>query len=289
MKVCGFTIIRNAEKYDYPVVESINSLLPIVDHMIVLVGESEDHTKAIIQGISSKIEVIDSVWDDSMREGGRVLALETDKAFQLIPPDYDWAFYLQADEVIHEEDYAEIRHSMKKYLHDTGINGLLFDYNHFYGSYDYLAKSSKWYRKEIRIIKNDKNIYSYKDAQGFRKKPNSKLTVVEIKATIYHYGWVKPPSKMQAKQENFNKLWHNDEWVEAHVAKKDEFDYGGVDKLSRFTSNHPVSMLARIASINWKFDHDITKDRLTMKEKVRQFIKKLTGWLPGEYKNYRLK
>ena len=289
MKVCGFTIIRNAEKYDYPVVESINSLLPLVDHLIVLVGESEDNTKAVIESISPRIQVVDSVWDDSLREGGRVLALETDKAFQLIPPDYDWTIYLQADEVIHEQDYDTIRQGMKKYQSDPSIDGLLFDYNHFYGSYDYLATSSKWYRKEIRIIKNNKNIFSYKDAQGFRKKPNMKLTVTKIEATIYHYGWVKPPSKMQAKQENFNKLWHNDDWVDANVAKKAEFDYSDVDQLTLFTSDHPKSMLNRITSKNWKFDHDITKDRSTMKEKVRRFIEKMTGWLPGEYKNYRLK
>lgn len=49
MKVCGFTFIRNAEKYDFPIVEAITSILPICDKFVVAVGESEDNTRAIIK------------------------------------------------------------------------------------------------------------------------------------------------------------------------------------------------------------------------------------------------
>ena len=45
--------------------------------------------------------------------------------------------------------------------------GLLFHYLHFYGTYDYVGDSRKWYDKEIRIIRNDKSIEAFKDAQGF--------------------------------------------------------------------------------------------------------------------------
>ena len=38
MKVSGFTFVRNVVKYDYPVVESIRSILPVVDEFIVNVG-----------------------------------------------------------------------------------------------------------------------------------------------------------------------------------------------------------------------------------------------------------
>ena len=36
---------------------------------------------------------------------------------------------------------------------------------------------------------------------------------------MYHYGWVKEPAAMQRKQENFSKLWHNDQWVDKNVVK----------------------------------------------------------------------
>jgi hypothetical protein len=110
MKICGFTIIRNAIKYDYPVLESINSILPICDEFIVAVGKSEDDTLQLIQSINSpKIKIIETVWDDSLREGGKVLADETNKAFNAIGPEFDWCFYIQSDEVVHENDHQKIR------------------------------------------------------------------------------------------------------------------------------------------------------------------------------------
>ena len=49
MKVSGFTFVRNAVKYDYPVVESIASILPLCDEVVVAVGQSEDGTRALIR------------------------------------------------------------------------------------------------------------------------------------------------------------------------------------------------------------------------------------------------
>ena len=78
MKVCGFTFVRNAVKYDYPVIESIQSVLPLCDHFIVNAGNSEDETNALLATLNNnKVEVIHNIWDDTLREGGQVLAVET--------------------------------------------------------------------------------------------------------------------------------------------------------------------------------------------------------------------
>ena len=53
MKIAGFTFIRNAIKNDYSIVEAITSILPICDEFVVAVGQSEDHTLGLIQGIKS--------------------------------------------------------------------------------------------------------------------------------------------------------------------------------------------------------------------------------------------
>ncbi len=170
MKVSGFTIIRNAIKNDYPVVEAITSVLPICDEFVVAVGKSEDATYDLIKNIpSSKIRIIETVWDDTLREGGRTFALETDKAFEATSPDAVWCFYIQADEVLHEKYHDTVRDAMIRFKEDKLVDGLLFNYKHFYGSYDYVGESWQWYRREIRVIRNNRNIFSYKDAQGFRK------------------------------------------------------------------------------------------------------------------------
>jgi len=289
MKIAGFTFIRNAVLYDYPIVEAILSVLPLCDEFVVAVGKSEDDTIELIRNInSSKIKIIETVWDDTLREGGRVLAIETDKAYQAISDDVDWAFYIQGDEVIHEKYLPNIEKAMLQWNDDKSIDGLLFDYLHFYGSYDYVGLSPKWYAHEIRIVRKNKYIYSYRDAQGFRKNKNEKLLVKKIDAYVYHYGWVKPPSKQQLKQQTFNKLWHDDAWLDKNVSKGDSFDYSGIDALSRFEGSHPKVMQNRIDKKNWQFDFDLSKNSLSIKYKAKLFLKKFLG-IDFSYKNYRLK
>lgn len=295
MKVAGFTIIRNAIKFDYPVVEAITSILPICDEFIVAVGNSEDETLQLIKNINSpKIKIIETVWNDHLREGGQVLAMETNKAFDAIGSDVDWCFYIQSDECVHEKHLASIKEAMQKYKDDKQVDGLLFNYVHFYGTYNYIGNSRRWYRKEIRIIKNDKSIRSYKDAQGFRKtdtstgSANTKLNVKPISAEIYHYGWVKPPKAQQAKQEHFHKMWHDDEWMKKNIAQVEEFDYSQIDSLEEFKGTHPQVFQARVQAADWNFKFDKSQIKLSIKDKFLLFIENTTGWKVGEYKNYKV-
>lgn len=286
MKISGFTIVRNAVKYDYPVVESITSILPVCDEMIVCVGQSEDDTQQLIESIQSpKIKIVHSVWDDSLREGGKVLAVETNKAFDAISKDSDWGFYIQADEVVHEKYHEEILKAAEKYKSDFSVDGLLFGYTHFYGSYDFVGDSRKWYRKEIRMVRNDPSIRSYRDAQGFRKH-DQKLKVKSIEAKIFHYGWVKDPRHQQEKQKNFNKLWHSDEVVKQMVSSADDYDYSVIDSLKKFDGTHPSVMKERLKRMNWKFEFDFSKKKLSIKNRLLMWIEKLTGVRLFEYKNY---
>ena len=287
MFVSGFTFVRNAVKFDYPVVASIRSLLPLVDELVVCLGNSDDETEKLIQSVSDpKIRIIHSVWDDSLREGGRVLAIETNKALDQVSPKADWCIYLQADEVIHEQDYPAIREAMQQYCADQRVEGLLFKYIHFYGSYHYFGSSRKWYRHEIRIVRNDPAIRSWKDAQGFRKN-NAPLHVKPVDAFIFHYGWVKDPYHQSEKQKNFHKMWHQDEKVKLMVSDL-PFDYSKIDALAPFKDSHPGVMLERINKMNWDFEFDTSVKRLKLKDRVLMGIEKLTGKRLFEYKNYRL-
>jgi len=287
MKVSGFTFIRNAIKFDYPVVESIRSILPLCDEVVVAVGNSEDGTRDLIANIDPKVKIIETIWDDSLREGGRVLAVETDKAFRQIDPDAEWAFYIQGDEVMHEKYLDEVRKQMLRWKDDKKVEGLLFKYLHFYGSYDFIGSSVKWYSHEIRVVRNDPRIYSFRDAQGFKIGKNRRLQVKPIDAYMYHYGWVKDPRVMQQKQENFNKHWHDDEWMEENIVKASEYDYSTIDALAPFEGTHPAVMKERLKRMNWKFDYDTGKNRTKPKEKVKIFLKKNLGIETG-YKNYKI-
>lgn len=289
MKVCGFTFIRNAAKFDFPVVEAITSVLPLCDNFVVAVGKSEDNTREIIENIApGKITIIDTIWDEKLKNGGMVYAAETDKAFDAVPAEYDWCFYIQGDEVLHEKYLPAVRQAMKDNLDQKEVEGLLFRYRHFYGTFDYVAVSRKWYRNEIRVIRNDKSIRSYRDAQGFRKN-GRKLNVVPVDAEIYHYGWVRPPKYMQEKINSVRQFYDGISETEARkVAGEEEFNYSGkYDALARFEGTHPAVMEERIKRLNWQVDVDLKKIRLKPKYRLLHFIEKNFGVRLFEYRNYK--
>src|SRR6185295_20233781 len=198
MKIIGFTFIRNGFQLHYPFLESIQSILPVCDEMMVAVGNSIDGTReAVAKLLPSKIHIIDTVWDDSLREGGKILAQQTNIALDAISGD--WGFYIQGDEAVHENDLQKVEDAAKKNLRNLSVDGLLFSWYHFFGNYDYIAepRARGIYPFEVRMIRNDKLIRSFRDAQGFRKfsspealmlnKIPQRLRAKKTDAHIYHY------------------------------------------------------------------------------------------------------
>jgi Glycosyl transferase family 2 len=287
MKITGFTFIRNAIKFDFPVVEAIQSILPICDEFVVAVGDSEDGTLALIQNIGSeKIKIVQTNWDMSANNlKCNVFAQETDKAMAAISDDTDWCFYIQSDELVHEKYLETIREAMLEHQHNPEVDGLLLHYKHFFGSYDFVGASLRWYRKEIRIIRKRADIYSYKDAQSFRKKEDKKLKVKQIDAEMYHYGYVREPKSFAEKLNLQDKLYHG-----ATAKQRSEaFDFSKeADAVYRFEGTHPAVMQVRIARKNWDFDFDPSQNRFRLKDRIKIFIEKITGYRIGEFKNYEL-
>lgn len=251
MKVSGFSFIRDAVKLDFPVVEAITSILPICDEFVIAVGEGEDGTAELIESIdSSKIRIIHSKWDPTLFVRGAINAHQTNLA--LDDCKGDWAFYVQADEVLHERYLPVVRECMERNLHRAEVEGLLFDYVHFWGSYETYHTAHNWYSREVRVVRNHIGARSWKSAQSFRRN-GEKLKVVHSGAKIYHYGWVRHPRVMKAKQKTLDSLHHDSEWVKRKHPEGDgaELDYGDLRKLGRFKGTHPAVMAKRIAAKSW--------------------------------------
>lgn len=285
MYVSGFTFVKNAVQLDYPVVQAIKSILPLCDEIVVAVGKSEDNTRDLVASISDKVRIVDTEWNENLREGGKVLAVETDKAKSAVNSEADWLIYIQADECFHEKDYPVIRKAMEDYINEKRVEGFLFNYKHFYGSYDYLGDSRTWYRKEIRIIRNDSEISSWKDAQGFRKN-GEKLKVKNIPAHVHHYGWVRHPKHMMSKARAASRYWKDDDWIDKKFDANKEFDYSQIDSIKKFTGTHPDVMKERISTMNWTFDRDPSTKKFKSIKALLYFIEKYTGIRIGENKNY---
>lgn len=287
MKVCGFTIVRNAIKYDYPVVESIKSILPLCDKVVVAAGNSDDGTLELIKSIDKeKIIIIETVWDDKLREGGSVLAIETNKAMDAISDDFDWCFYIQADEVIHESSYPLIQSAMMQWLNVPKVEGLLFKYHHFWGTFGFLGINRQWYKHEIRVIRNNKQIRSYRDAQGFRRN-NSKLKVKSIDAYIFHYGYVRSPSVMKKKMKDFSELYHSDEDLKKEIQRINEFNYEDVDAVKKFNGSHPAIMKKRIEEMVWSVKIDENQIKMSLKDRLLFVFERIFKYRLFEYRNYK--
>ena len=286
MTISGFSFVRNGVTYDYPFLESILSILPICDEFVIAVGESSDDTLQRIESLGSpKIKIIETVWDASLRTGGQILAQQTNVALDHVIGD--WAFYLQADEVVHENDLPLIRQTLERVHNDKQVEGLLFAYKHFYGSYEYVGTSRRWYRHEIRIVRNKIGVRSWGDAQGFRLG-GRKLRVKRVDASIFHYGWVKSPEVQMAKQRSFNRLWHSDHWIERRLGLDSSYNYHGGTHLEKFKGSHPAIMHERIRSADWSFEYDPSKVRLSIKDMLLEWIEAKSGIRIGEYRNYEL-
>ena len=279
---------RNCQKLGYPFKESLLSLLPLVDELVVVLDPGEDDTWQMVEAIADpKIKLIESRWDMSLRTGGHLLAVETNKALAAINPQATWAIYLQADEVLHEQDYAALRALMQQHATSPQVESILLNYHHFWASYHTLADGTNWYRREIRIIKNTGQVSSYKDAQGFRHSSGRKLRAVLSAGYVFHYGWVKPPEIQKAKEKTFNKLWHDDAWMDTHVADTPAYDYQNIESVAPFTGTHPHVMAGRVAAMPSPFKLARPKP-MKLKERFKRFCRRYFGYIPGEYRNYRV-
>jgi glycosyltransferase involved in cell wall biosynthesis len=234
--ISGFTFIRNGVELGFPFEASIRSLLPLVDEFVVAVGRSDDDTLLRVQAIDDpKIRIIETIWNERMADRGFVYAQQ--KMIAQYACTGDWAFYLEGDEVVHENELAAIRASVDRHHANPAVEALVFDYLHFYGSPDWISISPGWYRRECRMIRNTIRSYA-PDGQYWlvttdhKRGRNPKAALAN--AHIYHYGWIRRNEDMQKKLDQVSKYW-------ATTANKVTYSKFDARALSPFRGKHPLA------------------------------------------------
>jgi hypothetical protein len=288
----GFSFIRNGQKLGYPYLEAIRSLAPLVDELVVAVGDNEDNTREQLEklrdALPCELVLFDSPWDMSNTKGGLELSRQSNIA--LSKCKHEICIYIQGDELLHEEDYSIFKDDLNRFENDDEVEALAFAWVHFYGNFETIAQSRQWYRREIRAIKKSSGLQSYGDAQGFRKPSDSgmwsKPRAALSKARYLHYGWVRPPKVMAAKSEALDRLWHGSDKDGQH---KEETVYPKIFGLQPFQGSHPKIMQERIAQYG-SFDpfegKQIKKDFAYYRLLIDSYVERFTGWRPGEYTNF---
>jgi glycosyltransferase involved in cell wall biosynthesis len=256
LPVSGFSIVRNAVQYGYPIAAALRSLAPLVDELVVAVGDSDDGTLELVRGLGGlgipRLRIVETVWDETLRSGGAILAQQTNLA--LSQCRHPWAFYLQADEVVHERDHDRIRAALARWYDDEGVDALQFRFLHFEGTYAYVNYVR--YRRQCRIVRNNGAIVSVGDAAGFGRTDGARLRVRPSGATIYHYGWARAPDVMRRKTIAFQKLYHDDAYVAEHIASVPAELLSEVDIAFRFRGTHPAVMHDTIGQASWEVPPD---------------------------------
>lgn len=304
---------KNAGKLYYPWKQAIESILPIVDEFVVALGDSDpdDTSRKEIESIGSdKIRIIDTVWDIGKYPRGMENAHQTNIAKQHCTGD--WLFYLQADEVIHEKYLPVIKKRCKELLHDQEVEGLLFRYKHFWGDYQHYHNSHKWYKHEIRIIRNHPDIHSWESAQSFRRIPGFDgldyrqqkgtymLKVAQVDAEVYHYGWVRPPMLMRNKNKALDTIHKgNDRVKNQNKHQVENYDYGPLNRIAKFDGSHPAIMKDWIAGFDWadelQYSGKPSKNRKLHKHEMLKY--RIASWIEnnillgktiGGFKNFIL-
>lgn len=296
MKISGYSYVRNGLKYDYPFVQAIRSILPLCDEFIMVVGDSTDGTREAIEAIGDpRIKIVDTVWDEEMRTAGRVFALQANTGLDHVTGD--WAFHIQADEVLHEDDLPLVRAAMEKYDADPEVEGFLLRFINFFGDYRHYGPSRRYHQCEIRITRNDPHVRSYRDSQGFRifehperqwEEKGRKLHVIPLEARIFHYSHVKNPALQVQKRAEFVRRYHPDEVVQEWLKTNQGFAYQDYDYLKVFTGEHPAIMKKIIEAQDWEFRYDPSRNDMSPKEKLMRALEWLTGRQFFIYKNYKI-
>jgi hypothetical protein len=297
MTVSGYTYVRNGLEMGYPFLQSIQSVLPIVNDFVVVLGDSRDGSREAIQAIgSSKIRIVDTTWDMNLKTGGKLFAQQSN--IGLAEMKGDWVVHIQADEVLHENDTPRLLEFIKLYNDNSHVEGLLFPFLNFRGDYQHIHTGRKAHRFEVRAFKRNPLIRAYKDSQGFRKysseqayqagEKGSKLRVAKIDVPVFHYNFVRSPQHMKEKTIFFQKFFHEGEELEKKIKDLEDFDYNQVDKLEIFRGTHPRLMTAIIAQKDWDFHYDPSKAIISWRHKILNMIEDWTGYRIGEYKNYKV-
>ncbi len=293
-KVSGFTFIKNGLTLGYPILESVLSISPLCDEVVINVGfddqecTKDDGTyKYLTENLKDpKYKFLKSWWDPSITKSGLILSQQTNIALEQC--NHDFCFYIQGDECVHEDDLEEIKKGIELMKTDERVDGLIFNYLHFFGNVDTYKYTRSLYRREVRLIRNRRGIKSWLDAQGFRYQDNSKIKASLIKARIFHYGWARLKSVMNKKVKVFDTFYHGEEALKLHTNA--EFQYERSWGIKRFKSSHPKVMNDWI--IKNKNDIDLLKLPIKLDWNVPGLVitdtlELLTGYRLGEFKNYK--
>ena len=234
--ITGILSISNGSglKYPYPVV--VSNLQRFCDDVIVGVDPNFPLDRSTLELLNfSNVKLVDAVWNLENRQGGTEIALQMDNLVDLAKEQgSDWVVVMQADELIHDEDFSMLRAFMERY---AGSDTHGFSMERIYFWKDLKTIRTDWNARMVRIFQP--GAYSFlaegTSKDGMYSGPVKKGVEVYLPYKIYHYSRVGSPASISHRVRNLDAFFHPDE---ALIPKEELPEY---DFIPRAYDNFSVS------------------------------------------------
>ncbi len=251
MTLGGSMFIHNSIEFDYCVAESIQSLLDVCDEVSVVDAGSTDGTRAYLDELAKttpKLRITSAPWTPTPGNGFKWLIKLANLAREQLTTEYH--FSLQADEVLHVEDYDEIREFSNRGTDVGFIRRLNFwkDAQHWchVGGRD-LCRIAPI---EVGNVQGDGNLDN-----------NAPGRVIYTGIDVYHYGALRhlEPLRKKTAEQEFN-VWGvdpmnlPDSGTSLLSKSRKEWDDFYDKDLLPFEGTHPPIMKNWLTERGYKYD-----------------------------------
>ena len=240
MTLGGNVVIRNGNSLDFCWRECIQSLLPVCDVVSVSDGESTDGTQEEIrEWMKSEPKIVLNVWPWPDPKGDWDWFVNwINYNREHIP--CDWQFQLDADEVLHEKSYDEIR----RFIETPGQTGIVTRFN-FWKDHRHLIPEGHCLGKRV-VRLAPQRLWLASDgehAKGAEAASLGKATGIEI----YHYGFIRKREQFFAKERLLQRYFADNYDPRLEAAEKHEGNWmekegvtGWESQLDRYEGEHPA-------------------------------------------------
>lgn len=233
--ITGITLIRNGQKLGYPWELCIRSMLSCCEQVIINCDIADDDTFNQLCELEKDypIHIYVSKWNMKNTGNGEELAIQANKLLPMVQSD--WVLYLQADELIHEDD--------GKYLSDLTDN-IPANYSQieFWRTYFWESitrRNSKYELYLGRLFRTGTHVVGGDGMHLIRGHGD----VWRTNKMIYHYSRMGDEQLINQRIKTLDGLFHE----ESIVKQMPVFSYNNVDPsdLMPYTGKHPEGIIER--------------------------------------------
>lgn len=223
---------------DYLIVQSVSSLLPICDEVVICDCDSDDGTKQIINDWATqepKIKVVDYLWTDPKGDPGWYVTWVNYAKSNL---STSHCILLDADELLHEDSQREVLDAAR----DKKV--LICNRHNFWKDAQHLIPDGQCCSREVIRVGPTKMFMpsDYPDPRCQEAMDEA----VKSNVQLFHYGFLRERKAFFRKARAVQKIWADDYDKRLEAAEKGEgnwMDHDGVvpwkDKLDKFKGTHP--------------------------------------------------